>query len=399
MLAPANAAFFLVTTDTPLFLFSFFSVFFLHRAESKHSYLCYLLSGVFLGLAFLSKYFAILLAFSYLFYLVLVSKDAKKLRGFLFLALGTIPFVAQNTAWNYRNGWPNIMHNLFNRFTADASPAVNVLCFVLLLIYLLTVPAVCFLFKNRAGIPRKLREQKFFIFAIVSLLPVCVFFLVSLKRPVRPHWYLSFFPFVYIMLALLLDNSQLRKTIKFALIFSLVQVSLVIGAGFLPVAPLEGLLKKDDLASFVMYMRPREVLKPFIEYSDRFILATTSFSTSALLEYYHGQRVIVFGKGSNHGRHDDMLTDFKQLDGKNIVVLRRKPGFPRGYHACFERTEVTSVEVEAANFYLMLGYDFDYREYRARYLRTILRSYYNIPDWLPGSSSFFHEKYDFSFSR
>ena len=43
---------------------------------------------------------------------------------------------------------------------------------------------------------------------------------------------------------------------------------------------------------------------------------------------------------------------------------------------------------------LVLGSGFNYQEYRKQYLRTIARRYYQIPDWLPGSQSFFHEKYD-----
>lgn len=102
--SPMNMVSFFVNTDTPLLLFSFLSAFLLFKAETRHRYSYYLLSGILFGLAFLSKYFAVLLGLSYLFYLLSVHKDARRLKGFLLLALGAFPFVLQNTLWNYRTG-------------------------------------------------------------------------------------------------------------------------------------------------------------------------------------------------------------------------------------------------------------------------------------------------------
>ena len=142
-------------------------------------------------------------------------------------------------------------------------------------------------------------------------------------------------------------------------------------------------------------MHPREVLGPLADYQGRFILATKSYSRSALLEYYIGERVIVFGKGSKHARQDDILTNFKELDGKDIVIIRKGTRYESEFKQCFNRMEIKHFSVERANFTLLLGYGFKYREYREIYLLTILEKYYKIPGWLPGSRSFFHEKYDF----
>jgi hypothetical protein len=250
-----------------------------------------------------------------------------------------------------------------------------------------------FLIQEQKGHPAKL--ARFRIFAVVSLVPLCVFFAVSFKKAVRPHWYLSFLPFAYVAAALVLDNNQIVKCIKFSLVFSLVQVCLVLAAPFAPAGRLKGLVSEGDWASLVMHMRPQEVLRPLEEYEDRFILATNSYCISALLEYYGGERVIVFGKGSRHGRQDDILTNFKELEGRDIVILRKTAKHEREYKRCFERTEVRRFKVQGTTFSLLVGYGFNYQEYRETFLRTVLRAYYRIPDWLPGSGSFFHEKYDF----
>ncbi|MHC4558164.1 MAG: ArnT family glycosyltransferase [Planctomycetota bacterium] len=395
VLSPANSAFFVILSDTPLLLFSFLSAFFLFQAEKKRSYLHYLLSGLFLGLAFLSKYFVILLAVSYLIYFLSVRKDLKRLKGFLLIVLGLLPFVVQNAVWNYHNGWPNIMHNWINRFAAHSSPAINLLSLVIFLSYIVTPPVLYFLFKNRAGIIRNLWKGDFRIFTVASLVPVCVFFAVSFMRPVRSHWYLSFFPFVFIIAGLFLDKNQIVKCIKFSIIFSLAQVCLLIAASFAPVALAKGLVTERDFASLVTYKYPREVLGPHADYKGRFVLATKSYSRSALFEYFSGEKVIVFGTGSRHGRQHDMLTNFKELDGKNIVILRKGARYESDYRVCFEKMEIRRFRVEGAVFSLLLGYGFKYPEYRERYLLAAIQKYYRIPDWLPGSRSFFHEKYDF----
>jgi hypothetical protein len=401
MFSPGAMAFFILSTEAPLLLFSFLSVALLFKAENKHSYLCYLLSGVFLGLAFLSKYFAVLLGFSYLVYLLFfVPKDAKRVKGFLLLFLAALALAAQNIVWNYQTGWPNLMHNFFNRIKPDTNPVVNLLALAGIMLYVLTPPVLCFLFKNRTRILRDLPQQKFRIFAVVSLVALCVFFVVSFKKTVRPHWFLYFLPFTYITVALLLDNSQLIRSIRFCIVFSLVQACVVIGLAFLgrfgPVERLKEPLSEGDYASLVTHLNPQEALAPLQEYKDRFVMATSSFSISGLLEYYGQDKVIVFGKGSRHGRHDDMRTDFKEFDGRDILMLFHAGKYEPEYEACFEKTELKRFELKGADYILLLGYAFRYEQYRRTYLPIVVQRYYQIPDWLPGRGSFFHRKYDLS---
>jgi len=396
MFSPANMAFFILSTDAPLMLFCFLSAFMLFKAESNHSYLCYLLCGIFLGLAFLSKYFAVLLGSSYLVYLVLGSKDFRRLKGFLLLGLGVVPFAAQNIIWNYRMGWPNLMHNLFNRIRPDSNPAVNLLCLAAITAYVLTPPVLWFLFADRRRILRSLRQKNFRMFAVASVVPLCIFLAVSFIKGVRPHWFLSFIPFIFITVAVLLDKSQLIRSIRFCIVFSLVQVGLVIAAPFAPFKMLEERLSEGDWASLVTHLHPQAVLAPLQEYKGRFVPGTTSYSISALLEYYGGERFIVFGKGSRHGRQDDMRTNFKELDGRDILVLFHAAKYDPEYGLSFERTELKHFELQGAEYILLLGYDFDYERYRQTYLRKIVDGYYKIPNWLCGQGSFFHRKYDFS---
>jgi hypothetical protein len=394
MVSPANMAFFIVITDVPLLLFSFLSGFCLFKAEKDGPLFWFLLSGIFLGLAFLSKYFAVMLGFSYAAYLLLFQRNKKSILGFFLLVLGAFPFIAQNILWNYSNGWPNVMHNFFNRLESDANPLINLLALTVFIIYIMTLPVLYFVFKNRNRLRDVLRIKGYRLFVIISLLPLIVFIAASFVKGVRPHWYASFVAFAYIASALFLDNKQLLKSIKLTIPFSLLQVCIVIAVPFIPVDKLDRFVNPGDKASFVVHLHPEMVAQQLDKYSNSFVLASKSYSMSSLLEYTGRQPLIVFGRGSRHGRHDDMRTDFKELQGKNILILLKKAQYDGEYDPCFESTRMEHFEIDGAPFSLVLGYGFNYPQYKEQYLQRVADLYYQVPQWLPGSKCFFHEKYD-----
>jgi len=436
MVSPMNTMFILVAPDDPLLLFSFLSVFFLFRAETKGSYIYYFLSGVFWGLAFLSKYFAVLLALSYLVYFLSVRKKTEnsklktqssklflplclarsRIKGILLFVLGVTPFVAQNAIWNYQNGWPNIMHNWFNRFGSTLNPAVNLLCLGLSLLYLMTPPVVYFLVKNRTRILQAFRQENpsaeftpsaaeglgtgFRVFALAALVPLCVFVIVSLRKTVGPHWYWSFLPYAFVVAGLTLDANQIVKSIKFSCVFSLIQACLFLALPLAPLESLKGLVSEEDRASLIFYIHPEKVVRLLEQYRGDFVFATRSYSSSALVEYHCGDRVIVFGNGSRHARQDDIRTDFRQLDGKNLLILEIGDVEEDRYSNCFEKMQIVPVspatkQDDTGSFFAVLGYNFKYQEYRQNYLRSIITRFYQVPAWLPHANNFFREKYDF----
>jgi hypothetical protein len=387
-------AFFIVITDVPLLLFSFLSGFSLFKAEKNGPFFWYLLSGIFLGLAFLSKYFAVMLGFSYAVYLLLFQRNKKSILGLLLIVLGAFPFIAQNILWNYYNGWPNVMHNFFNRLQSDANPLINLLALSVFIIYIMTLPVLYYIFKNRKRFRDVLRIKGYRLFVIISLLPLVVFIAASFVKGVRPHWYASFVAFAYIASALFLNNKQLLKSIKLTVPFSLLQICLVLSVPLIPINKLDRFINAGDRASFIVHLQPEKVTQQLDEYSDSFILASKSYSMSSLLQYNSHQRMIVFGRGSRHGRQDDITTNFKELDGKNILILRKEADYDGEYDPCFSSTQIKYFEIKGAPFSLVLGYGFNYSQYKDQYLKRVARLYYKVPQWLPGSKCFFHEKYD-----
>ena len=306
------------------------------------------------------------------------------------------------------------MHNWFNRFGSNPNPAVNLLCLGLSLLYLMTPPVVYFLVKNRSRILQAFRQEDFRVLALSALVPLCVFVLVSLKKSVGPHWYWSFLPCAFVVAGLTLDANQIVKSIKFSCVFSLIQACLFLAVPLAPLESLKGLVSERDRASLVFYIHPEKVERLLEQYRGDFVFATRSYSSSALLEYHCGDRVIVFGNGSRHARQDDIRTDFRELDGKNLLILEIGEAEESRYGGCFEKVHIVLLSPatcgqglppgtgpgakpdDTGSFFLVLGYDFKYQGYRQKYLRSIMSRFYQIPAWLPHANNFFfREKYGF----
>jgi hypothetical protein len=85
---------------------------------------------------------------------------------------------------------------------------------------------------------------------------------------------------------------------------------------------------------------------------------------SAVASFHARRHVSVFGAASSHARHDDILTDFRRLDGKDILVLRKDaPG--DGEYGPTSGRRIQGVSRSGATFHVVLGRGFDFAEYRS----------------------------------
>ena len=109
--------------------------------------------------------------------------------------------------------------------------------------------------------------------------------------------------------------------------------------------------------------------------------------------YASGRYFFVFGTASSHARHDDILTDFRTLAGRNILILRKNPPEAAEYAPYFASVEYRQVELYGATFHLVLGRRFDYDRYREAVLRPSRDRYYRMPAYLPLGRCAFCERY------
>ena len=392
LLAPVTLVGIPIATDTPLILWVFLSAVCFYRARDGDRMGWYLASGVLLGLAYLSKFFAGILGLAYVAYLLLyVRRGWRPWFGIALVVIGTLPAIAFNLAWNYDHCWDNYLFNLFNRTEGHHVSFKGPLLYVLTWLYLATPPLLFYLYRKRDALRQLMRAERRGMFAVLVLFAALLFALLSIRQTVGLHWLFSFYPFLFIAAAAVLDVRQLRVSVWFMGLFAAVHVLAVVVLVLLPTSVFQPW--KDPHRFIVLGVHTNEVLKALRPIGQGYVYATDNYTMSATLAYRGHRRVIVFGPGSEHGRQDDMLTDFRTLDGKNILVLQNaKPDRPF-YRHLFRTVDFRTVTVEGATYHVILGRGFRYPEYRDSVLTKVRARYYHIPGFLPCGACYMNDRY------
>lgn len=391
MLAPINVLGVLITTDTPLLLWSFLSGLAFYQAQRRDAMGWYLLAGILLGAAFFSKFFAGLLGIAYFLYLVLfVRRGIKPYLGLLLIIAGTLPFIFLNLLWNYNHCWDNYLFNLLNRTQGSSFSFKLTWKYLLTLVYLLTPPIVYFYFKQQSNVRAYLSGGRDGVFIGLFVVPFALFFILSFWVSIGLHWLLSFYPFVFLGMVGVFNHNALRKCFYFMLPFSALHLlALVV---IIILAP--GLFKSNEntYKDVVYGMYSQTILEKLKAYESDYVLATDSYTESALLSYAAGKHVIVIGRGSHHARQDDIITDLRELDGQNIVLVSYSPKLEM-YQPFFETSKIKPLPVAETEYYYLVGEGFKFQVYREQILEETLSRFYNIPDFLPVGQCYMHERY------
>ncbi|GAB4296406.1 MAG: hypothetical protein Kow0096_13830 [Thiohalomonadaceae bacterium] len=389
LLAPINVVSVLISTDTPLILLSFLSALALQRALDSAGYRWFVYAGALLGLAFLAKYFAVLLGVAYGVYLLLLRPSRRNAIGLLLLFLAVLPFAALNVWWNYYHCWDNILFNLFVRHSGSRFNWSGPLFYLLMLAYLVTPWLLWYIWQRRAALRSALARRDLFLW--LWLLPLVLFLSISFTVRIGLHWVLAFYPFLFLFLPRLLNTIQLRRSVRFMAGFSALHLVLIAAVLLMPPDVLKGrpvlyhdLIFGSHSGEFWQQMRP---------HVDGYALATESYVYSAILEHRTGERFAVFGEASKYGRQDDMLTDYRALDGKDIAVLIYAGKGVENYARYFERYETREISVRGVTDVLLLGRGFRYELYRNKVLRQTQQQFYRLPGYLPLGACYFYDKY------
>lgn len=391
MIMPVNLYGILISTDTSLVFWMFLSVAAFYIAVEKDSRGWFAIAGIFLGMAVLSKYFSALLGFAYLIYFLIFSRNKKGLTNLFIVYLFTLPAVLLNLAWNYDNCWSNYMFNFVNRH--DRSSGFSLYTFfgyILMWVYLLVPPVIYYAYKQRKKI-LALRATPERVFLIAFFIPIVLFQLLSLFKVIGLHWVLGFYPFIFILMGLVLDKQQLRNSIKVVMVISVLHIAAIMTVIS---TPLSFVKPGDDYYhEVVIGTQPEKFLQAIAPHRNDFHLATVSYSSAAMMTFYAGENVSVIGLGSSHARHDDIMTDYRQMDKKNILVFFESKEALEPLVSLFDTVEFNQVKIEDAEFHILLGKGFNYEKYRQDYLSIIKNRYYQIPRVLPKGECYFYQRY------
>ncbi|OFZ86683.1 MAG: hypothetical protein A2W21_00855 [Betaproteobacteria bacterium RBG_16_66_20] len=387
LLVPMNVWNVLVTTDTPLGFFSVASMLVFARAAERDSNRWFYVSGVLLGLAFLSKYFAVLLGLAYLAWAIVSGRP----KAFLFVFLGGLPFGLLNLYWNVNACWCNVMFNAINRHEDGASgwSAATPTLYAASLAYL-AAPLLWFAWRGRARLREAWRRPGERALLLAWLVPLVVFAALSPVKRIGLHWLLSFLPALVLSVALALERRQLALSVRFLGVLAALHM---IAIAVVMVLPLETWKASRLYPRLVFPGRIAELTGAIAPDLPGRLLAADSYASAALLAYHARRPVPVFGSGTAHARQDDIDTDWRAYAGRDLLVLKREPPLPQDYQPYFRDIEIKKIPLGGGVYYAVLGRSFDYAAYRARVLVDVRERYYRIPAQLPIGRCYFFERY------
>ncbi|MBO1923715.1 glycosyltransferase family 39 protein [Thiomicrorhabdus sp. 6S3-12] len=385
--SPVSLMFVLTANDTVLVFFAALGFYWFSRALKDDSTLFAVLAGVMLGMAFLSKYFAVFLLFGLLLY-VLSFTRRKPLghapvnwRLITLMIVIVVLFIAQNLWFNYQHCWNNILFNFFSRTQDSTLGWVYLLSYLLMLVLMLSPLGLYYLYRQR----RELGRLPVLLW--YSSLPLLlVLLVVSLSNQVGLHWPLISVVWLYASYAVLDERQQIRLFWFNALLSVLAAVTLL-----LLLANAMDFLKGTAKLRAPLYLEPQALC----EQLPADTLFTLGYSSQATLsQHCRRSDLHVFASTSKFGREDDKRINFADFAGSQMRILLVKSSDLQLVTPYFKNYRLKPLRKVAGQTYMLfIGEDFNYRLYREKILETVYRNYYLPPEWLPKGHCGFKEKY------
>lgn len=420
LLAPMNVWNVAITTDVPLMFFAGLAVLAYVRAQRTGAKIDFVLCGLALGAALMSKYFAGLLAIA-IFAHSVWRPSRTKLVGLALVVLASLPAAVIQVAWNAANCWPNVMFNIVNRHDKDSLSWVTPVLYLVSAVYAMSPPVALAVLRRRRrasmadtdaaatpgatgegrhapgadphGALDRERAEAARACAWLAAVPLLVLAALSPVKTIGLHWMASFAlpAILWFVLAGAVGERARKGALRFGIGFAIVHYALVAVLLALPTETWSGMRQYPGI---VMTVHPDELAEAIGEERlDSHVLASNGYSAAVTLEYDFDRRVVVFGPGSSHARHDDMRADFREYDGRDFLVIRKDSYRPGEYDAFFERVSTETIDLRGARFTLVIGEGFRYPVYRDEVLEEIRRLWYQLPRWLPAGPCYFCDRY------
>jgi 4-amino-4-deoxy-L-arabinose transferase-like glycosyltransferase len=411
LLAPPQVINVLVTTDTPLILFSALAMALFVLAVRSGRAAWYAAAGVALGLAFLSKYFAVLVGFAFIVFAVVATaaRDGKApdvWRGLALTVLAALPFGLINLWWNYGHCWTNVLFNVYTRNADAGFEWRRPLAYAASVVYLSSPILLWQLARNPKELRRAAAQREWRLLAVLAFAPLAAFALIAPFRDVGLHWLLGFMPALFACGALALGADRLLTSVKFLAALASVHIVALMAVAALPIETFKGLRQYNSL---VQTAKGQELLAALKAYEGKYMFAANSFSRAARLSYeaaladfvtdplaleaWRRHYVFVLGSISHHGRHDDILTDARALSGRDVLDVRNEPVDVSRVQRWFRTVQVKSIQLRGTTFYLMFGHGFDYDAYRDTFLTEARDRFYRVPAFLARGQCYYCERY------
>jgi len=199
----------------------------------------------------------------------------------------------------------------------------------------------------------------------------------------------SFYPFFF-MIIVFLQFSILDRAARYNFYLSIGIVIIIIALVSIP----PGVFRNTEKYSqIIMFSEPQRVADEINRNLDGRIPAATGYTETSIFSYYCKRDFIMIGSLSRSGRYYDFITDFKNFDGKNFLIVSLNKKDAEKLSNYFKKIDVKEVDIMGASFFMISGEHFIYNQYRDIYLSRILKMYYTVPGFLPRGRNFFVERY------
>lgn len=380
LLSPLQLLFVVITTDIPLIFYSVVCVDAFWRAldarTRERQTAWALTSGVFLGLAFLSKYFALLLPFCFLLYGVFLKRDV--FRPIVLMTLAALPFALQHLYWNSQNCWANVVFNLYSRHSGEDFDIKKPLLWLAYQAYQVTPPLLWLWLRVRPVQLRGLLKSHFGLLAVCTAVPLFLFGLSSLKYGQGLHWTITYYVFFFALTGILFSERQIISAAKFLFAFSLVHFIGLAWLASLGDREWKGLVSGPDrFRAIQMFRHAPGLSTEAARFSPTHVVAADGYTLAALLSVQSGgAHIPVFGSMTRYGRFDDMLTHFRDLEGRNLAIFSHHEKDPSEFAPFFARVTRTQVDVGGTQFFVFLGEGFRFEPYQIQVIEPVLHTFY-----------------------
>lgn len=391
LFSPLSLIFVFTLTDTGCMLFAAASFVAAARAvqaaRGRAAAGWAVLAGMCLGLAFLSKYFAVFLGLAYLIHFF-VMRPAQWRLG-LVVVLTALPFGLLNLYWNYTHCWSNVLFNLVNRNADGHFDPLLLMAYVVMMSYVVLPWIWLALWRGRHGRDPAV-DGVLTLARVVVMTAFLGFLLVSASKSIGLHWVLWFYPMVLVLLWPQAPG-VLYRLLWLTLGVSLLHVLVLAAVLLAPVSAWDS--KPGIQRDLVSASEAPEILAQAEAVSGRLPLAMLGYSAASVLAYQADRPVMVIGKGSKYARQDDSWTDFRALDGRDILIAVRRDREVTEVMPWFRSTRRFSIRHHGLDFTFVIGRGFDYARYHAEVLVPVRERFYQFPAWLPQGECAFTARY------
>ena len=318
------------TPDVPLLLFWTLSLICLYKAIFEDKKWFWFFGGIAMGLAFNSKYTALLLQIGLILFLIFSNKRRKLLISpwVLFSILISILVMFPVFWWNYQNDFASFTFQSSERTTSISEFKISPTNFfgaiahqLLLLLPILFLVIITFTYKyiKRALLKFKIPQAKT-LFLLAFFIPTFVgFFSITPIYWVKLNWMMPSYITGIILAGMFISNKLVKTQIVFSVVFHLLVLVQILFYVF-PIKSDDTWVGWNELAIETENLQEK--------YPNTFVFSDDNYKTSACLNFFMNQKVYAQNIIGLPALHFDYLgDDLSNLNGKNAIFIDSDKGF------------------------------------------------------------------------